>query len=72
MREFIINFFAVFGVICAAFIVYAIIDTAVGDFKEKRKLRCKNCGNLYRFSDNFCRKCGKSLREQIGGESDEK
>ena len=68
MREFIIDFFTVFGVICAAFIVYAIIDTAVGDFKEKRKLRCKNCGNLYRFSDNFCRKCGKPLWEQIRGE----
>ena len=68
MREFIINFFAVFGVICAAFIAYAIVDTAVRDFKEERKLRCKNCGNVYRFSDNFCRKCGKPLREQIRGE----
>ena len=70
MREFIIDFFTVFGVICAAFIVYAIIDTAVGDFKEKRKLRCKNCGNLYRLSDNFCRKCGKPLWEQIRGEQE--
>lgn len=68
MREFIINFFAVFGVACAAFIAYAIIDTAVGDFKEKRKLRCKNCGNVYWFGDNFCRKCGKPLWEQIRGE----
>ena len=68
MREFIINFFAVFGMACAVFIVYAITDIAVDDFKEKRKLRCKNCGNLYRSSDNFCRKCGKPLWEQIGGE----
>lgn len=68
MREFIINFFAVFGVACAAFIACVIIGTAVDDFKEKRKLRCKNCGKVYRFGDNFCRKCGKPLWEQIRGE----
>lgn len=68
MREFIINFFAFFGVICAAFITYAIIDTAVSDFKEKRKFRCKNCGNVYWFGDNFCRKCGKPIWEQIESE----
>ena len=70
MREFIIDFFAAFGIICAAFIAFVIISTAVGDFKEKRKFRCKNCGNLYRFGDNFCRECGKPLWEQIGGEQE--
>ena len=68
MREFIINFFAVFGVVCAAFIAYTIVDIAVRDFKEERRLRCKNCGTVHRFGDNFCRKCGKPLWGQIRGE----
>ena len=70
MREFIINFFAVLGVACTTYTTLMIISIAIDDFKEKRKLRCKNCGKAYRFDDNFCRKCGKPLREQIGGEQE--
>ena len=70
MREFIINFFAVFGVICAAFVAYAIIGTAVDDFKEKRERKCKYCDKPYGFLDNYCRKCGKPIREKIGGEEE--
>lgn len=66
MREFIINFLAVFGSACIAFIAYAVIDASVKDFKERRKRKCKYCGKPYGFLDNYCRKCGKPIREKIG------
>ena len=71
MREFIINFLAVFGAVSITFIVYTVIDAALDDFEEERKRKCPYCGTPYRFHDNYCRKCGKSLWVKTGGERNE-
>ena len=70
MREFIINFFAVFGAVSITFIVYTVIDAALDDFEEETKRKCPYCGTSYRLYDNYCRECGKPLWVKIGGEQE--
>ena len=70
MRETIIRVLALFGTAFIGLITSVIVPYAVEDFKEKRKRKCKYCGKPYGFFDNYCRKCGKPLWEQIRGEQE--
>lgn len=64
MNEIIKEFLAAFGATTIILIAVTIVAFAILGFVEKRKHRCKNCGEYWKYSDNYCRNCGEPLLEQ--------
>ena len=64
MNEIIKEFLAAFGATTISVIVVTVVAFASLWVVKKRKHRCKNCGEYWKYSDNYCRNCGESLLEQ--------
>lgn len=43
--------------------VAVVKDSANDDIKEKRKIYCKNCGNLIKQNQKFCINCGAKIED---------